>query len=229
MPVGLDAETAKARRRVGRLPKNPGVNLTDEIDEFLPPHSNDDAWRVQILNAFGTQSISAAEAFLSQLSALFWRERTDDGTSRSELLLNAALAIVNGIRPRNEIEACLAAQMVAIHVMTMRLSARALLSFEIDVTSAALAARLARTYAAQADTLRLLRRRRTKQTFQIERHVHHHQHVHVDRGGTETGGQPHGPRRVGADCGSSLEQSESDAAAESTSGAAVPSENQARD
>ena len=107
------------------------------------------------------------------------------------------LNMIASIRPRNELEAALAAQMIAVHMMMMKTSAAALrTSWGTDPRFAATAGKLARTYAILSDTLNKGRggRRSSKQTIIVrqEKHVHHHQHVHLGGGGPESGHQPHG-------------------------------------
>ncbi len=91
-------------------------------------------------------------------------------------------------------EAALAAQMVAVHWMQMRLAARALnQGYMILEKEAALAGKLARTYAIQLEALAKLKgkRRVTRQSIKVSRETHHHQHIHVHRGTGENDGQPH--------------------------------------
>jgi hypothetical protein len=115
------------------------------------------------------------------------------------------LNVVAGIKPKNEMEAALAAQMVAVHLMQMRLSARALSSGYVVAEDAAIAGKLARTFVMQIDALSKLKgKRSSKQTITVrqEKHVHHHQHVHIEGGGSEIRTQPHEanqPRPAG-DC-----------------------------
>lgn len=111
----------------------------------------------------------------------------------SELELNAALNIVSGVRPRNEVEAALAAQMVAIHFMMMKLAGSSLTNGWIDPRNAAITGKLARTYAMQLDILGRLRGRVGKQTIRVRYERHEHRHVHVGEGGLENGTQAQAP------------------------------------
>ena len=65
---------------------------------------------------------------------------------------SAALAMVNSIKPKNEMEAALAAQIVAIHLLQMKVAARAI-KFDYDTKMVAVAGKLARTFAIQLETL----------------------------------------------------------------------------
>ncbi len=105
---------------------------------------------------------------------------------------SAALAVVNSVKPRNEMEAALAAQMVAIHLLTMKVTARAL-KYDYDTRTAAAAGKLARTFTLQLEALQTLRgRKRTAhQSITVRKELH--QHVHYHRGEDESERQPHGP------------------------------------
>ncbi len=98
------------------------------------PHRDLEGWAVQICDAFGTRSYSTFSVFLDHLSQLCSLERSENGDLvPSELELNAALNIVSGVRPRNELEAALAAQTCAVHLMTMKTASQALRNGRIDL------------------------------------------------------------------------------------------------
>jgi hypothetical protein len=109
--------------------------------------------------------------------------------------LSAMLAIINSLKPRNELEAAHAAQMVAVHWMTMKVSARAL-KYDYEPRMAAVAGKLARTFTAQREAFERIRKpnRTARQTIKVSRenHVHYHDH-RSPRGEAETDGQPHEP------------------------------------
>src|SRR3954454_13358559 len=90
---------------------------------------------------------------------------------------NAALAVVDGARPRDEVEAMLAGQMAVTHALAMELMRRAHRAEHIPQLEAngALATKLLRTYVAQVEVLAKLRRG-GEQTVRVE-------HVHVHPGG----------------------------------------------
>ena len=190
MPEALRPFIDRARARHMKRPPNPGVAVegSESFGWTLGPNHRDrDAWEVQIADAFGTRSASACQVFLDQLSGLcigsyggHWEPNEQE--------LNAALNMVSGIRPRNEVEAALAVQMVAAHMMMMKLSAQALRNPYGDPRTAALAGKLARTYAMQCETLAKLKGRAGKQkiTVKYERHDHRHEHKHLH---AETGGE----------------------------------------
>jgi hypothetical protein len=96
-------------------------------------------------------------------------------------------------------QAAMAAQMVAVHMMAMKTAARALEGLGADTRTAALAAKLARTFTSQWEALMRHRgkRRTTRQTITVshQKHVHnhHHQHLHQQGGGSEIEGQACAP------------------------------------
>src|SRR5262249_61454272 len=94
-------------------------------------------------------------------------------------MVNTALAVIDGLKPQNEIEAMLAAQIAVTHALTMKFSAR-LYSGNIETIpqqdSAALTlSRLQRAFTTQLETLSNMRRG-GRQKVVVE-------HVHVYPGG----------------------------------------------
>ncbi|MBV1692450.1 hypothetical protein KRR38_33650 [Novosphingobium sp. G106] len=164
------------------------------------PHNDNDLWDLQIARAFGTRSQSVMRAFLIQLEALCTRawDDQDRAWKTNESEFTAILSMVNDLQPRNTAEAGLAAQIVLIHLMVMRLGKQALNSGGMIMErDAALTGKLARTYAMLMETYQGLRgkRRTSKQNITVrhEKHVHHHQHVHLKGGTSENERQPHEP------------------------------------
>lgn len=188
-------ETAAEKRAFAR-PYPPGVMFEPTgYDEETPtaPHSDDNLWALQLADAFGTRSSAVIATFMNQLEALCGRDYWDEDAKQwrlDENQFSAALAIVNSVKPRNEMEAALAAQMVAIHLLTMKVAARGL-RYDGETQTAATAGRLARTFTLQMEALRSLRgRKRTaRQSITVRKELH--QHVHYHRGEGESEGQPH--------------------------------------
>ena len=146
--------------------------------------------------AFGTRSKAVITLFLRQLESLCSEGHWDEKAHQWRLDENefsAALAMVNAIKPKNEMEAALAAQMVSVHLMQMKCSARAI-RFEHDDKTAAVAAKLARTFVMQTQALQALRGRSktARQSIKVTKELH--QHVHYHRGDIETDGQPQATR-----------------------------------
>ena len=95
----------------------------------------------------------------------------------SEVGMNAALALIEGVAPRNEIEGAIAVQMACTHAAAMSVLARFRGGGGTEHRVAALAsaaARLLRAYSVQVETLRRLRHG-GDQHVRVE-------HVHVNEG-----------------------------------------------
>ena len=103
------------------------------------------------------------------------------------------LNMVAGIKPKNEMQAALAAQMVAVHMMMMSVSERCLRTYGCAEPRLLLAAsKLARTFAIQTEALgKMQGRKTTRQKITVTHEHHQHQHVHMHRGESEIGSQPH--------------------------------------
>lgn len=194
----LVAGLAKAEARAYARPFPPGIILEPagfDKEHWTSPHSDVELWHLQLADAFGTRSRAVITTFMAKLEALCGKSHWDDEARQwrlDENALSAALAMVNTIKPRNEIEAALAAQMVAIHLMTMKLAARAL-EFDHDARTAGVAAKLARTYTMQMEVLRANRTKRTTARQSIKVRKETHQHIHYHRGDDERQRQAHGP------------------------------------
>lgn len=213
LPKILEPAVAEAKARHRQRHANPGVAVEVEKTSktgyvLASPHSDTDAWQAMICDALGTRSDATAQTFLSQLTELCtpsWRPAEDpDGPGEwcpDERELNFILNFVAGVRPRNEMEAALAAQMVGVHLVQMRLLARTLGSGYVVAEDAAVLSKLARTFVTQIEAMAKLKGGKTsrqKITVKHEKHVHTHQHVHIEGGASENGSQAHGTRDAGA-------------------------------
>ncbi len=169
--------------------------------KLASPHSDTDAWQAMVCDALGTRSEATALTFLHHLVRLcdqHWHPDDEAGGGEwvpDECQLNMILNMVAGIKPKNEMQAALAAQMVAVHMMTMAVSERCLRTYGCaDPHLLSAASKLARTFAIQTEALGKMQGRKTsrqKITVKHEHHQHEHQHVHMHRGKTEIGSQPH--------------------------------------
>lgn len=190
-------EKAAEARALAR-PYPPGIILEPlgrDREEWTGPHNDDSLWSLQLADAFGTRSRSVYVTFMRQFEALCEQSHWDDAAHQwrlDENQFSAMLAVVNSVKPRNEMEACLAAQMVATHLLTMKIAARAI-KYDYDTRTAAVAGKLARTFSLQLETLQSLRgRKRTvRQSITVKKELH--QHVHYHRGEGESERQPHEP------------------------------------
>ncbi len=166
----------------------PGVMLEAagmDKEHWTAPHNDSGLWSLQLADAFGTRPRAVVATFMAQLEALCAPNHWDEEAKQwrlDENQFSAALAIVNSLKPRNEMEAALAAQMVAIHLLTMKASARAL-QYDGDTRTAATSAKLARAFTGQLEALQSLRRRsRTaRQSITVKKEVHQHVYYHGGR------------------------------------------------
>lgn len=197
-PEQLKAGRSAALARASKRPLSPGVMLEPAgVDGYVytSPHADLELWDLQLADALGTRSQSVMQTFVRQLKGLV-SETWDDAANRwkpNETELNAALAFVSSLRPRNEAEAALAAQMVAVHWMQMKMTKQALKYGDINGTDAGIAGKLARTYVMQIEALAKLRGKGSKssQTIKVSRENHIHYHDH--RGAEKSDGQAHDP------------------------------------
>ncbi len=198
-PAELREWEKGADKRMLARPYPPNVMLEPagfDEENWTSPHSDSELWSLQLADAFGTRSRAVLTTFMGQLEALCSPSHWDEAAHQwrlDENQFSAALAIVNSVKPRNEMEACLAAQMVAIHLLTMKVTARAL-KYDYDTRTAAAAGKLARTFTLQLEALQSLRgRKRTAhQSIKVRKELHQHVHYHREEG--ESAGQPHGRR-----------------------------------
>jgi hypothetical protein len=145
---------AGARRRAPRftVERRPGKPVQLDQTQVHP-----DVAAVRMMNAMGTTSVDLADRLLNQI--LNATHLQPSGQPISERNLNAALAAVTGIGPRDEAEAMLAAQMVGVHWTAMELLR------QVGVTgnralfndTGNLAVKLLRTYTAQIEALKRYR------------------------------------------------------------------------
>ena len=127
---------------------------------------------IQLADAVGTTSQSFSDSMLGNL-ATFISSCNNREINSTEL--NAALAVLDGMKPENEVEAMLLAQMWATNESAMRALGMIGKSDWIDNTAmfGNLATKLLRTYVAQVEALAKLRRK-GEQTVKV---------VHVYPGG----------------------------------------------
>lgn len=210
MPDLMVPYAVQAKERMKTRPASPGVVFEEHSAgrwRVGSPHSDVDAWEAMICDAFGTRSHSTMWTFIDQLRTLMGEHHDGERWVPDEFAVNAALNIINAARPENEIQAALAAQMVAVHFLTMKAAQRQGFSEMVDHRNVAMVSKLARTFATQAETLGRLQGKVKSQeiTVRYEKHVHHHahthlhdeRHVHVSGGAGESGGQGFGPIPVG--------------------------------
>jgi hypothetical protein len=152
-----------------------GDRLTAKVEKMHvgPHHADTRGWIIRLCDAFGTSSDDFA---IIQLNALMNALKPREGDIDSETV-NAVLAAVDGVRPKDEIEGMLATQMAVTHLLAMGLvgvTNHANMISHIDSVGN-LAVKLLRTFTMQVEALTKLRRG-GEQTVRVE-------HVHVYPGG----------------------------------------------
>lgn len=202
-PEAYKRDIAKVRARVDRRPVasapvrlDPVENENGGVDHLRwgPLFSGDDDYFwLKLHDAFGTRHSAVVDVFLGQMIELC------GGNQATEGLLNAAIAIVGSTKPKNEVEAMLAAQMVAVNHLTMRAAAAASThSRYVPEREAKLVFRGARTFAEQIDVMARLKGAKPRtQEIHVHQHLHHHDErrivegdVHVHRPGGGDFGAP---------------------------------------
>ena len=145
----------------------------DTKAKIASPHNDVTGHQLHWVDAFGTCSMDFAGQMLGQLGAAVAAER---GVMNSEAT-NAALAVVDGAAPKDEIEAMLLVQMVATQSVAMVMLNRAKFAETVPGMQeyGTLATKLLRTYTAQVEALVKLRRGGEQKVI-VE-------HVHVYPGG----------------------------------------------
>ena len=180
------AAIERARSRVLARRKRVAVKIGGEGMSLTigSPHKDEAGQQYNLLDAFGTSSHDFLGVTVSQLI----ESLRDRQGSPNELTVNAALAIVDGIGPDNEVEALLATQMAATHALAMLLVGRTRRVDQLQqaAVNGGLAIKLLRTFTLQAETLAKLKRG-GGQTVRVE-HVHVHPGGQAIVGNVATGG-----------------------------------------
>jgi hypothetical protein len=130
-----------------------------------PDHPDLAFGTITLMNALGTTSTDFMDGLLKQIT-----NAASQGREPSESDINFALSVVNGIQPKDEIEAMLGAQMAAVHAATM-VAARRLAHVENipqQDSAAQMFNKLARTFTTQVEALKRYRSD-GKQTVRVER------------------------------------------------------------
>jgi hypothetical protein len=160
------AERKKARRQAPRFK----VEQEDAQVRIAPAGVPFEVADARMMNALGTTSIDLAKTLVGQVATATHLQSSTEPVSAETL--NAALAAVTGIGPRDEAEAMLAAQMVGVHWLVMDLLRKANDRAQRN-DAGTLAVKLLRTFPAQLEALKRYR------SAGEQRVVVQHQHVNV--------------------------------------------------
>jgi hypothetical protein len=121
-----------------------------------PPDGQGRQWWGALKTALGTCSSAFVTASLAQLQ---FAARLPDGPV-SETAMNAALALIEAVKPQDEVEGALAVQMACTHSAAMAVLGRlgsGHSGYRLLAAYATAATKLLRAYTAQVDALRRLR------------------------------------------------------------------------
>lgn len=152
-------------------PRLPEIKVTKE-SELTIDHKDSWVGACMLMDALGTDSIPFMHGLLSQLA-----NAGSKGKQVNEDSLNFMLSVVEGIKPRDEVEAMLASQMAATQMAIMTFARRLNHVDNIQQQDSASRAfnQLARTFAAQVEALKKYRSN-GEQRVTV-------QHVQVNEGG----------------------------------------------
>ena len=162
---------------------------------------------IRLADAFGTTSSEFIDAMMVNLLTYF--EAPDDRRASREI--NSALAVLDGIKPENEVEAMLLTQMVATNDAAMKCLSQ-IRSVATAEAFGNLSVKLLRTFTSQTEALAKLRRK-GEQTVRV---------VHVHPGGQAVVGDVHHHKGTGGRGLPSESEGQSDAAGNFSEGKALP-------
>jgi hypothetical protein len=122
-----------------------------------PPHSNGDGWNAQLHDTLGTCSTDYAHHALGVLFSAVGAQ----GKTPTNEQINAGLALMAAIEPRDELEAAIAQQIIASHVASLEFLNRARLNAgeyrDAACAYVNAATKLSRTMAVQIEAINKLR------------------------------------------------------------------------
>jgi hypothetical protein len=168
--VRAHAKRKKARRQ---SPQFTVERQKNNQVQMAPAGVHANAAGARLMNALGITDLDLAERLMTQIINTTHLRSSKEPISAETL--NAALAAVTGIAPRDEAEAMLAAQMVGVHWLAMDLLSKAGSTNDRALLNdrGNLAVKLLRTYTTQIESLKRYR------SAGEQRVVVQHQHVNV--------------------------------------------------
>jgi hypothetical protein len=148
------AAIEKLQKELGEQAPGLKVLKRGNVHSVGTDHPDDTIGQVLLMEALGTADRHFFNGFLEQLL-----NTSSQGGEASEERVNFMLSVIKGIKPRDEIEAMLAAQMAAVHVSTMTFARRLAHVDNIPQQDSAERAfnKLARTFASQMEALKRYR------------------------------------------------------------------------
>jgi hypothetical protein len=185
------AEIEKARKRTKARAPRIAMHIEDRgtgARALYPDHSDEEGHRYRLADTFGTRSLQFVYSMLKGLGNATADHSLNldfSPSSPDQVAFNAALAVVDGVRPKDEIEAMLAAHMAVTNIVLLELVARTRGAVaghryegngikRLDVLGN-LTTKFMRTYTMQVEAL-ARKRRKGQQNIRVK-------HVHVYAGG----------------------------------------------
>ena len=152
-----DDKTTKKLRPIEPISNAPKLKLDGDGNGTAAGKTTDEINTnvLTFLKACGTKDADLMTVLINQLSAVLPAQFV-----KSETHVNGALAMLSGIKPKNEIEGMLAAQMVTTHILSMETAKRAMLADQtvVGVTeNVNRCNKLMRTFTLQVEALSKLR------------------------------------------------------------------------
>ena len=181
------AEIERARKRTKARAPRIAMSLEDRPKgaRVYPDHSDEEGHRYRLADTFGTRSLQFVYSMLRGVG-----KATEDHSvnldygpgSPDQLAFNAALAVISGVRPTDEVEAMLAAHMAVTNITLLELVARTRGAIEghayrgngikaLDILGN-LTTKFMRTFTMQVEAL--ARKRRKGEQHVTVKHVHVH-------------------------------------------------------
>jgi hypothetical protein len=186
------AAIEKARSRTKARAPRIAMHIEDRGSEpraLYPHHSDEEGHLYRLADTFGTRSRHFVDSMLKGLGKATADHSEDHGFnpgSSDEVAFNAALAVIDGVRPKDEVEAMLAAHMAVTNIALLELFARTCGAIaghmyqgngikRLEVLGN-LTNKFMRTFAAQVEALARKRRKGGEQNVTVK-------HVHIHAGG----------------------------------------------
>jgi hypothetical protein len=165
---GIEEESSQVPVQVKKAPVRVKLErINCDVAKSLPPDGQYQVWLDRLKLALGTTSMDFVDATLFQIQAA----ARLPNSGLSEIAVNAALALIEGEKPRGEAECALVIQMACIHSASMAVLGRLGGGHGGDrhvLATATAVSRLSRTFAILVETLRRLRNGGS-QVIRIER------------------------------------------------------------
>jgi hypothetical protein len=148
------AAIKKLQKELGEQAPGLKVSKRGDVHSVGTDHPDNTIGHVLLMEALGTTDRNFLNGFLEQLL-----NTSSQGGEASEEKVNFMLSVIKGVKPRDQIEAMLAAQMAAVHVSTMTFARRLAHVENIPQQDSAERGfnKLARTFALQMEALKRYR------------------------------------------------------------------------